>query len=38
MAVVRRKDRTPGLLATDMLRLLAEHFRRRGDAGAEDPV
>jgi DNA-binding transcriptional LysR family regulator len=33
MAVVRRKDRAPGLLAADMLRLLAEHFRR-GDGPA----
>ncbi len=28
LAVVRRKDRHPSLLATDLLRLLAERFRR----------
>jgi hypothetical protein len=27
IAVVRRKDRLPGLLATSLLKLLAEHFR-----------
>jgi DNA-binding transcriptional LysR family regulator len=29
IAVVRRRDRQPGLLAADLLRLLAEHFRAR---------
>jgi DNA-binding transcriptional LysR family regulator len=32
IAVVRRKDRLPGLLATSLLKLLAEHFR----AGAQE--
>jgi DNA-binding transcriptional LysR family regulator len=30
IAVVRRKDRLPGLLATSLLKLLAEHFRATG--------
>ena len=31
LALIRRKDRVPGLLAADLLRLLAERFR--GEAG-----
>jgi DNA-binding transcriptional LysR family regulator len=31
IAVVRRKDRLPGLLATSLLKLLAEHFRAPRD-------
>ena len=30
IAVVRRRDRRPGLLTTDMLRFLAEHFNAQG--------
>jgi DNA-binding transcriptional LysR family regulator len=29
IAVARRKDRRPGLLVADLLKLLAEHFRAR---------
>ncbi len=31
IAVVRRKDRRPGLLVADLLTLLAEHFRASGE-------
>jgi hypothetical protein len=31
IAVVRRKDRLPGLLTTSLLKLLAEHLRGPSD-------
>ena len=37
IAVVRRKDRQPGLLAHSLLRLLAEHFRRPDEASEGGP-
>ena len=36
LALIRRKDRVPGLLAADLLRLLAERFR--GEAGGTSPA
>ena len=37
LALVRRKDRVPGVLTADLLRLLAERFRSDDAAPTEDP-